>query len=141
MHEYLDFAARNWALVAALVVVLALLAADEIYRRLKGAQELTPAAAVQLLNRGALVIDCRADEDYRSGHIVGARNLSLAELARRAPELKRKRPKPVLAIGTNAREAGRAAGLLRRAGFESVFVLKGGLATWRKENLPLERPR
>ncbi|MGH8161208.1 MAG: rhodanese-like domain-containing protein, partial [Gammaproteobacteria bacterium] len=33
------------------------------------------------------------------------------------------------------------ANVLRRAGFESVFVLKGGLATWRKENLPLEQAK
>ncbi len=121
--------------------MLILLIVDEIYRRVKGVRELTPAAAVLLVNRGALVVDCRANDEYRGGHIVGARNFPLGDLAKQAEELKRKHGKPVLAVGATPRDAGRAANVLRRAGFESVFVLKGGLATWRKENLPLEQAK
>ena len=33
--------------------------------------------------------------------------------------------------------AGRAAVALRKAGFDKVFSLKGGLNGWRAENLPL----
>lgn len=139
MHEYFAFAAQHWPLVAALGVVLALIVADELQRRIKGTRELEPAAAVQVVNRGALIVDCRDPDAFRSGHIVGARNIPLAELGDRVGELKRKRDKPLLAVAASDREANRAATILRQAGFESVFLIKRGLAAWRKDNLPLEQ--
>ena len=39
---------------------------------------------------------------------------------------------------TGAR-AGRAAGMLRKAGYEKARVLAGGLKAWREANLPVEK--
>ncbi|MGH8225043.1 MAG: rhodanese-like domain-containing protein [Gammaproteobacteria bacterium] len=139
MHEYLDFAGRHWPLFVALVFVLGLIAFEEIRRRRHGAHELAPTAAVQMLNRGAAVLDCRDAKAYGAGHIVGAQNFPLTEFDAKLATFKRKHDKPVLAIGTTPAEAARAAAKLRRAGFEAVYVLKGGLAAWRKDNLPLEQ--
>lgn len=139
MHEYLQFAAHNWLLVTGLAVVVALIVADELHRRVRGALEIEPTAAVSLINRGALVVDCRKAEDHAAGHITGSRHIPLAELEKRSDELKRKKPKPVLAIGANPREAAQAVSVLRRAGIETVFTLKGGLAAWTKQHLPLEK--
>lgn len=141
MHEYFDFAGRHWPLFAALVVVLALIAFEEIRRRRHGAHELAPTAAVLMLNRGAAVLDCRDAKAFGAGHIVGAQNFPLAELDARLAKFKRRRDKPILAVGATPSEAARAANMLRRAGFEAVYVLKGGLASWRKENLPLEQAK
>lgn len=141
MHQYLEFAGRHWQLVTALGIVVILIIADELHRRARSMHELEPAAAVALVNRGALIADCRTEQEYARGHIAGARHIPLAEMTERSRELKRKgkRPKPVLAVGTGSRDAARAATLLRNAGIETVFVLKGGIAAWRKDNLPLER--
>ncbi|MDN5865674.1 MAG: rhodanese-like domain-containing protein [Gammaproteobacteria bacterium] len=139
MHEYLDFAGRHWALFVALGIILALIVFEEIRRRRASVHELLPTAAVQMLNRGATVLDCRKADDYGKGHIVGARNLSLEGLDTQADKLKVKRDKPILAVGAAPRDASRAATALRRAGFTSVYVIKGGLDAWRKENLPLEQ--
>lgn len=139
MHEYLAFADRHWILVVALGVVLALLVADEARRRLSTVREILPTAAVQMINRGAVVVDCRAAEDFRGGHIVGASNVPLGELSERAGEFAHKRAKSVLVVAANQRETTRAAGILRRGGVEAVVIIKGGLAAWSKDNLPLER--
>lgn len=139
VHEYLSFAGRHWELFVALGVVLALIVADELQRRVRGAQELEPASAVMLINRGAVVVDCRGSEDFARGHISGARHMPLEALAERSDELKRKRTKPALVVAANARDTGSAAAILRKTGFESVYGLKGGLAAWRKEHMPLEK--
>ncbi|MGH8127292.1 MAG: rhodanese-like domain-containing protein [Gammaproteobacteria bacterium] len=139
MHEYFSFAGHNWPLVVAFAVVLVMIVADELHRRVRGTSELEPTAAVALINRGALVVDCRKAEEHAAGHITGSRHIPLAELAERSSELKRKKAKPVLAVTANAREAGQAVNTLRRAGFEAVFVIKGGLAAWVKQHLPLEK--
>jgi rhodanese-related sulfurtransferase len=139
MHEYVAFAGRHWYLLVALVIILTAIAFEEIRRTRVGARELDPAAAVQIMNRGALVLDCRQSEDFGKGHIVGARNLPLARLDDQARRLKTRRNRPVLAVGATPGEASRAAGELRRAGFEAVYVIKGGLSAWSKQNLPLEQ--
>ncbi len=139
MHEYLQFAAHHWLLVTALAIIVILIVADELHRRIRGALEIEPAAAVALINRGALVVDCRKAEDHAAGHITGSRHIPLTELEKRSEELKRKKAKPVLAIGANPREAAQAASVLRRTGIETVFTLKGGLAAWTKQHLPLEK--
>jgi rhodanese-related sulfurtransferase len=43
----------------------------------------------------------------------------------------------VLTVCDNGTAASRAANALRKAGFESVFSLKGGLGAWRADNLPV----
>lgn len=138
MHEYLDFASRHWALFVALVIILGLIVFEEARRVRAAAHELLPTAAVQKLNRGAAVLDCRKQEEFTRGHIVGAHNLPLDGLEEGLKQLKVKRGKPVLAVGATPREASQAASILRRAGFEAVYVIKGGLAAWGKDNLPLE---
>ena len=42
-----------------------------------------------------------------------------------------------LTVCTNGASSGKAATLLRKAGYPTVFSLKGGLSGWRAENLPL----
>lgn len=139
MQEYLAFAGENWPLFVALVIILALIVFEEFRRHRTGSRELLPTAAVQKLNRGAVVFDCRKEEDYAKGHIVGARNLPLEGFEDHLKQLKVKRAKPVVTVGATPRDASRAASLLRRAGFEAVYVIKGGLDAWRRENLPLEQ--
>ncbi len=139
MQKYLTFATHNWPLVVALAIAVVLIVADELHRRVRGAAELEPTAAVALINRGAVVVDCRKAEEHAAGHITGSRHIPLAELAQRSTELKRKKAKPILAVGANVRDASQAVNTLRRAGFEMVFVIKGGLAAWTKQHLPLEK--
>ncbi len=138
MHDFLDFASRHWPLFVALVIILGLIVFEEARRMRAASHELLPTAAVQKLNRGAAVLDCRKHEEFARGHIVGARNLPLDGLEDGLKQFKVKRGKPVLAVGATPREDSQAASTLRRAGFETVYVIKGGLAAWNKDNLPLE---
>jgi len=142
VHEYLVFSAGNWELVAALGIILALIVADELQRRLRALHELEPAQAVRLINRGVILVDCRTQADYARAHLAGARHIPLAELPRRLDELKPKRTKksrPILVIGGNSRHSARALTILRRAGLTDSYSLKGGIEAWRREQLPLEK--
>ncbi len=48
-----------------------------------------------------------------------------------------RKDKILLTVCDTGSTAGKAADLLRRAGYANVFNIRGGLATWRAENLPL----
>jgi rhodanese-related sulfurtransferase len=71
-----------------------------------------------LLDRGAIVIDVRTPEEFKSGHVVNSTNYPLAELNSRIAELKKKR-KPIIAICRSGARSSAAASMLKNAGMEA----------------------
>ena len=87
---------------------------------------------------GALLLDVRDSQEYEAGHIIEARNLPAAELGAKAETLLKKyKEKPVIVYCESGAASGAAARTLRAAGFSKVVTLRGGLQSWRQENLPL----
>lgn len=82
--------------------------------------------ARQLLAEGALLLDVRTPEEYAAGHIEGAQNVPLQELASRAGELPR--VKTIVAYCRSGARAQSAATQLEELG-HSVYVL-GGMGDW-----------
>ena len=96
--------------------------------------------ATQLMNRDdAVVVDLRSVADYAKGHILGARNIPLAELERRAGELEKFKAKPVIVHCDHGNRSGVGVGLLRKNGFANVSNLTGGYAAWQQAGLPVEK--
>ncbi len=138
MSRLPEFIVHHWLLFSLLGLILALLAHNLAGEFSRGGGMLAPRQAVQLINRqGALVLDVREQQEFERGHIVNARHAPAATLDAQLPALAPYRERPVLlycAAGDVSARAGRA---LRRAGFSRVHVLKGGLNSWRQENLPV----
>jgi rhodanese-related sulfurtransferase len=109
----------------------------EIRQRASGATHVSAADAVRLINRGALVIDVRKPEEFQAGHIVNARNVALDNIKGDEASIAKKKDKILLAVCDNGGLSGKAAGLLRQAGYPNAFSLKGGIGGWRADNLPL----
>ena len=96
--------------------------------------------ATQLMNReDALVVDLRAADEYAKGHILGAKNLPLADLPRRAGELEKYKSKPLIVHCGDGNRAGGGMALLRKQGFANVVNLTGGYAAWQQAGLPVEK--
>jgi len=83
------------------------------------------------------MLDVRAAQEYEAGHIIDARHLPAAELAAKAETLKKYKEKPVVVYCENGTTSSTAARTLRAGGFNKVVTLRGGLQSWRQENLPL----
>ena len=92
---------------------------------------------MRLINKGALVIDVRKPEEFQAGHIVNARNVPLERVQKDEDAINKQKSKILLAVCADGATSGRAAGHLRKTGYENAFSLKGGLAGWRADNLPL----
>ena len=74
-----------------------------------------------------LVLDVRQPNEFRTGHIVGAKLIPLGELSRRLEELpKDKEIACICATGNRSRSATK---ILLRAGYNAVNV-KGGMMNW-----------
>ena len=134
-----DFITKNIFIIAIALVSGGMLIWP-LLRRGAGGPWVNTLAATQLINRSdALVIDLRSHEDYAKGHILGARNIPLAELEKRAGELDKHKAKPlILHCGAGNRSGGGVA-TLRAKGFASVHNLAGGYAAWQQAGLPVEK--
>ncbi len=84
--------------------------------------------AHQWVKEGALLVDVRSPDEFKGGHLEGARNIPVGELEQRLAELGPKNTRIVVYCHTGLR-ASRAKGILKNDGFTEVFSL-GAMAAW-----------
>lgn len=138
MGQILEFANNHTLLALAVVVSALAVIFYELRLKAQGVTNVPASMAVQLINKGATVVDVRKPDAYSAGHIVNARNVPLDELQSNPEKsLKKSAKKIYLTVCDNGIASGRAANALRKAGFENVFSVQGGLAAWRADNLPV----
>ena len=129
---------NHW-LVAATAVVLGLVIVFEIRAHTEGLATVSPQDAIRMMNRGAVVIDLRAAEQYAAGHLSGARRLDGEQILKAGDTLKKYKQKQLIVYDESGSLGTSAARQLKAQGFEQAFNLRGGLAAWRADNLPLEK--
>ena len=139
MQQFIEYAGNHPYLVSAAVLALIVVIVAEMRARVQGLAAIGPNDAIRLMNQGGLVIDLRDSAQYEAGHIGEARNISPQELPNSAEQLKKFRDKPVIVYCDGGTQGGTAVRLLSKLGFSKVFNLRGGLAAWRHENLPVVR--
>ena len=137
MDRLLEYVARHPFLVGGTAVLALAVIAYEVSRTRSGGQAVGPMDAVRLMNQGALLVDVRSREEFDGGHVLDARHLPQEEVAGAGESLKKYRDKPVIVCCESGMRSGAAARVLKAQGFAKVVNLRGGLAAWRTENLPL----
>lgn len=137
MSEYLAFATDHIFLVGAAIALVVIIAIFEVRRLRRPWHDAEPMEAVRLVNAGAQLLDLRGHDAFRAGHIVNARHLPLDELGAKADKLDR--TIPVVVYCDSGITSNRAAEQLVGLGFADVWQLRGGLAAWKRENLPLAK--
>ena len=137
MNRLIEYTTNHPFLVAAVAILFILTLVVEFRQRARGGTSIGPNDAIRLANSGAAVLDIRPTAEYQAGHIIDARNIPAAELASRGDSLKKYKDKPVVVYCDNGFASAAAARALRAQGFTRVVTLKGGLQSWRQENLPL----
>jgi len=148
IHTFLDsplgtavnFLIENWLLIAAAVVSGGLLLWPTLSRGGSGGG-VSASEAVRLMNREkAVVIDVCEPGEFAAGHVVGARSVPLATLEG-SRELPTNKALPLIVVCASGMRAQRAAGTLRKLGYDNAQVLAGGMKAWREANLPVEAAR
>ena len=103
-----------------------------------------PASAVdvteaqrRLASREALLIDVREPDEWREGHVAGARHIPLGDLAARLAEVPRDRS--VLLFCRSGNRSGKATAFLRQQGYAQATNVEGGIIAWQGAGLPVTR--
>lgn len=82
------------------------------------------------------LLDVRQPEEFKSGHISGAKLIPLHELARRVNELPRDRQ--IVCVCASGSRSSSAARTLASAGY-SVVNMSGGMGAWARSGLPVKK--
>ncbi len=133
----MQFLQENWMLVALAVVSGAMLVWNFIGGSLSGVEQADTLKATRLYNDDALVLDVREDKEYTAGHIPKAKHIPLGQLAGRLQEIEKFKDKPILVTCRSGHRSARACGMLKKAGFETVYNQAGGILAWERANLPV----
>jgi rhodanese-related sulfurtransferase len=135
----MDFIQNNLLLIAVAFASGAMLIWPFV-RRTAGGPWVNTLQATQMINReDALLLDVREPAEYAKGHILGAKNVPLVDLERRAAEFDKHKAKPVIVVCDSGNRATRAVAALKTRGFAKVVNLAGGYGAWHQAGLPVEK--
>lgn len=132
----MDFIAENitWVMLAAISGGMLII---PMLRGAGGNNISVPEATLKINREDAIVLDVRETHEWDAGHITGARHIALAQLDKRLSEIDKHKGHPVIVCCASGNRSSSACGILKRAGFEKVFNLAGGLGAWRDAGLPV----
>jgi len=100
-------------------------------------ETISPEDAREALGRNeAVAVDLRDEEEWRTGHVPGARRIDADELQ----EVDDLPDQKVIVICEEGEQSAEAAEKLRSDGRDAV-ALKGGMSKWRSDDLPMQPSR
>jgi rhodanese-related sulfurtransferase len=103
-------------------------------------QKVSLLQATQMINQGkTIVLDVREPAQFAVGHLRDAKNIPLKELPNRISELDKFKSRSVIVMCQQGMQSARATTQLKKAGFNEVVSLNGGLAAWQAQGLPVAK--
>lgn len=140
MDQMLEFISNNLLLNVALVVIVLLIIKMEFDRFASGIAQVNPFEAIRQLNDDdALMVDVRESKEYTEGHLKDAVHIPLGDLKSRIDELSKYKNKSIITYCRSGSRSNSACKTLKKAGFESVSNLQGGIMAWQNQNMPVSK--
>lgn len=139
MEQLVQYVGLHPVLSALAVLAALLVIGYELRLRTQGAASLSPQDLIRLQNSGALILDIRPPENFAKGHIGGARQMASDQILKAAETLKKYKEKVIVVYDDTGSLSAAAVRQLAAQGFTKAFSLRGGLAAWLTENLPLAK--
>jgi len=138
MDQLITFTSNNTILVISIIVVSYMLLNNLFGEKLRGYSSITPIQGTKMINHDdAVVIDVREVNEYSDGHIINSVHIPLSSLKTRMSELEKHKANKVIVACRSGHRSSHACANLKKAGFEQVFNLSGGVMAWESANLPL----
>ncbi|MCH8506980.1 MAG: MoaD/ThiS family protein, partial [Ectothiorhodospiraceae bacterium] len=103
--------------------------------------ELEPQAAWDRMQRGAVLVDVREQDEIAAGSPAGALHLGRGFLELRIEDAVPELDRPVMTLCGGGARSLFAAEDLRRLGYSNVSSVAGGFNRWKDQGLPFEVPR
>ena len=99
--------------------------------------EVIPEEARAKQKAGAVIVDVREPYELREGYIPGAVHIPLGSLFRRLKELDPS--KEIVIACRSGNRSITAAQIMQQGGFSQVSSMAGGMISWMRQRLPVQR--
>ena len=138
MEHIIEFAQDNFFLSGIWLALIILLLYTYIAGALSPVKELnTHEATLKINKEDAVLLEIRKQEEFKKGHIVGARQIKSSELeSNDFSKLEKHKSQPIIVVCAMGMSAKKTASALLKAGFTEASVLQGGMSAWTSANLP-----
>ena len=83
-----------------------------------------------------VILDVRQPEEFRVGHITGAKLIPLGDIRKRMKELPQGRE--IVCVCASGNRSSSAAKVLAKEGY-TVFDMQGGMHAWKLAKLPVQK--
>ncbi|QBF83098.1 rhodanese-like domain-containing protein [Shewanella maritima] len=139
MQEYIQFFQANPILSLAWVGLFVAFIVTTVKSATSKVANINHQTLTQMVNKqDAIVVDVRSKDEFKKGHIVGAKNVTMSEIKNnQATSLEKHKTSPIIVVCNAGMTSSQAAQLLVKQGFESVSNLTGGMTDWKAANLPV----
>jgi len=135
---FLEFVNLNIWWFAAFALVLNLLLMSAMQGNVKGAPFVSALEMPQLQRGGkSVIIDVNESKHYDQSHIPNAVSTPLGQINADNKALLKHKDKTTIIVCQTGSRSPAAAKQLISLGFSDLHILRGGLAAWTKENLPV----
>ena len=129
------FIYNNIVLFSAFIILGLLIINHEMKSHFSATKNINCDDLINTMNNSkTLLIDMRNAEEFKAGHIVGAKNYSLDDLANLDVSVA---DDAIITYANDEKAAIQAADLILKQGAKEVFYLEGGLSSWIDNNMPL----
>ena len=138
MEQIIELAQDNFFLSGIWLALIILILYTYIAGALSPVKELnTHEATLKINKEDAVLLDIRKQEEFKKGHIVGARQIKSSELeSNDFSKLEKHKSQPIIVVCAMGMSAKKTASALLKAGFTEASVLQGGMSAWTSANLP-----
>lgn len=141
MEQLITFAGNHSILSAAWVAIVTLIVFMTIKIKMSPVKQLSPQELTFLVNRqDGLVVDMRAEKEFKANHIIDAKHLSSEKITNNDfSNLENHKDKPIIVVCAAGMTAVKVANQLYKAGFTKASLLKGGMNAWVSAGLPVTK--
>jgi len=135
---FAEFLSENLLWVAAFVVIANLLVLSLLQSNVRGAKMVSALELPQLQRDGnSVIMDVNDSALYERAHIPDSINIPVGSITADNKELLSHKDKTVILVCQTGSKSAKAARNLLALGFEKIHILRGGMQSWTKENLPV----
>jgi rhodanese-related sulfurtransferase len=136
--QILEFSGNHPILVASFFALLGLILFTEFRRFTEKFVNVTPGAAVPIINKDdTVILDIRETNEIKDGKINDAIHIPLTNINNRLSEMDKHKDQNVVVYCRSGHRSSSVCRMLTGRGFEKVYNLSGGIMAWQEAHLPV----
>ena len=141
MEQFSEFVGNNALLSGAWVAIVAMIIFTTVKIKMSPVKQLSTQELTFLVNKeDGVVVDIRAEKEFKTSHILDAIHLSQEKVNKNElASLEKYKDKPIIVVCTAGISASKVAHQLFKAGFSKASLLKGGMNAWVNASLPVSK--